>query len=204
VGRRGDDAAGELVARELLGRGVELVGPVGGRTGVVVSLASAGDRTMASDRGTAIELSEHELDPAWFDADVLHISGYSLLRDPLATAAVRAAELARERGARVSLDVSTWTLVNDAFRERLSQVAPDLLFATEREHHVVGATSATCVIKRGAEGIRVGEVDHPALPGEIVDTTGAGDALAAGYLLGGVQAGLAAAARCCAQMGSMP
>jgi sugar/nucleoside kinase (ribokinase family) len=204
VGRRGDDAAGELVARELLERGVEVVGPVGGRTGVVVSLASAGDRTMASDRGAAVELSERELDPAWFDADVLHISGYSLLRDPLATAAVRAAELAREHGARVSLDVSTWTLVDDLFRERLSSVAPDLLFATEREHEVIGATSAACVIKRGAEGMRVGEVDHPALPSEIVDTTGAGDALAAGYLVGGPELGLAAAARCCARMGSMP
>ena len=90
VGARGGDAAGELVARELSSIGVELAGPVGGRTGVVVSIASDGDRTMASDRGAAVGLQAHDLDPAWFDCDVLHISGYSLLRDPLATASVAA------------------------------------------------------------------------------------------------------------------
>jgi sugar/nucleoside kinase (ribokinase family) len=38
----------------------------------------------------------------------------------------------------------------------------------------------------------------------VVDTTGAGDALAAGMLVGGVEVGLAAAARCVAQLGAMP
>jgi sugar/nucleoside kinase (ribokinase family) len=204
VGQRGDDAAGELVTRALRERGVDVAGPVGGRTGVVVSIASAGDRTMASDRGSAPDLTAAQLDESWFDCDVLHLSGYSLLREPIASASVEASRLARAHGAQVSVDVSTWTLVDDLFRERLSSVAPDLLFATEREHEVIGATSAACVIKRGAEGMRVGEVDHPALPGEIVDTTGAGDALAAGYLVGGPELGLAAAARCCARMGSMP
>src|SRR6476620_3899071 len=113
--------------------GVELAGPVGGRTGVVVSLASAGDRTMASDRGAAVELTARELDPAWFDCDVLHVSGYALLRDPLASAAVRAGELARAAGATVSLDVSTWTLVDDDFRARAQALAPARIFASERE-----------------------------------------------------------------------
>src|SRR3569833_467133 len=67
VGKRGSDAAGALVAHELAQRGVEVVGPAEGRTGVVVSLAAAGDRTMASDRGSAPELAPHELDDAWFD-----------------------------------------------------------------------------------------------------------------------------------------
>ena len=47
-------------------------------------------------------------------------------------------------------------------------------------------------------------VDHPALPTEIVDPTGAGDAFAAGFLVGGVQLGLEAASRCCAKLGGMP
>jgi sugar/nucleoside kinase (ribokinase family) len=47
-------------------------------------------------------------------------------------------------------------------------------------------------------------VELPAVPAEVVDTTGAGDAFAAGYLVGGSELALAAAARCVAQLGSMP
>src|SRR5579871_5426897 len=51
VGKRGADAAGTLAAAELLAHGVELAGPATGRNGVVVSIAAAGERSMASDRG---------------------------------------------------------------------------------------------------------------------------------------------------------
>jgi sugar/nucleoside kinase (ribokinase family) len=204
VGRLGDDAAGELVGRTLRGRGVDVCGPVAGRTGVVVSIASAGDRTMASDRGTAPDLSQRDLDEAWFDCDVLHVSGYSLLREPIASAAAAAVRHARSHGARVSVDVSTWTLVDDAFRRRLRALEPELLFATEREQEAVGALDAEWVVKRGARGFTAGGADHAAHAVGVVDTTGAGDALAAGYLVGGAEVALAAAARCCAQMGAMP
>src|SRR5262249_28923815 len=56
IGKRGADAAGELAARELAAHGVELAGPVAGRGGVVVSIAADGERSMASDRGSATEL----------------------------------------------------------------------------------------------------------------------------------------------------
>jgi sugar/nucleoside kinase (ribokinase family) len=204
VGRVGADAAGELVLRELAQRGVTHRGPVAGRTGVVVSIAAAGDRTMASDRGTAPELAPHDLEPAWFDCDVLDISGYSLLREPIASAADAAAGHARAHGATVALDVSAWTLVDDAFRARVAALAPDLVFATEREQEAVGPIAARWVLKRGARGLRVDDHDYPAVDVEVVDTTGAGDALAAGFLVGGAELGTATAARCCAQMGAMP
>jgi sugar/nucleoside kinase (ribokinase family) len=204
IGKRGSDAAGELVTRELVERGVEVVGPVGGRTGVVVSIASDGDRTMASDRGAAVELAPHELERAWFDCDVLHISGYSLLRPPLADTAAAAVLLARSHSAQVSVDVSTWTLVDDEFRARLRELEPDVVFATEREREVVGALETRWVLKRGARGLSVDGRDHPADAATVVDTTGAGDALAAGFLVGGAGLGLAAAARCCARLGAMP
>jgi sugar/nucleoside kinase (ribokinase family) len=47
-------------------------------------------------------------------------------------------------------------------------------------------------------------VHYPAERTDAVDATGAGDAFAAGYLLGGVRRGLAAAARAVARMGGMP
>jgi sugar/nucleoside kinase (ribokinase family) len=204
VGKRGADHAGELAARELAAYGVELAGPTAGRGGVVVSISAGGERSMASDRGSATELEPAELEPEWFEADVLHVSGYALLRDPAAAAAERAVELARSSGAVISLDLSAWSLVDEPFRERARRVAADVVFATEREREAFGPLESRWVVKRGARGVKVDGVDHAALSAEVVDPTGAGDAFAAGFLVGGVNLGLEAAARCCAKLGAMP
>jgi ribokinase len=217
IGKRADDAMGRVVEAEYRARRVELVGPVvSGRNGIVVSLVGPdGDRTMASDRGVAPDLAPADLEAAWLeDADVLHLSGYSLMRTPIDAAAVRAAEIARAAGARVSVDLSAWTRIREfgpaAFRERLEQLQPNVAFANEPEWEIVGgayALARTAVIKRGARGIRVvGEhaAELPAVPGEVVDATGAGDALAAGFLVGGPELAVEAAARCIAKLGAMP
>ena len=216
IGARATDVAAELVARELADRGVELAGPaVDGRNGVVVSLAEpGGERTMASDRGVAPELRAEDLDPAWFDGcEWLHVAGYSLVLPPIDGAAARAASLARDNGAGVSVDVSAWTVVRELgaerFRERLAALAPDVVFANEREREELGAFAApTWVVKRGARGCRV-EVDgeaaeFAAVDADVADTTGAGDAFAAGFIVGGPELGLETAARCVAQLGAMP
>jgi sugar/nucleoside kinase (ribokinase family) len=204
VCRRGEDAAGELAGREVAGLGVEIAGTVGGRNGVVVSFADARDRTMASDRGDAARLEPHELEDAWFDCDVLHVSGYALLAPPIADAAAHAVDVARAHGATVSIDVSTFTLADDAFRERVRSLAPDLVFANERERAAIGPLDARTVLKRGADGIVVDGRSYAARPTTLVDATGAGDALAAGFLVGGPELGLEAAARCCAKLGALP
>jgi sugar/nucleoside kinase (ribokinase family) len=204
VCRRGADPAGELVAGELRSRGVDVVGPSAGRNGVVVSLAVAGDRTMASDRGAAPGLAASDLDDAWFDCDVLHVSGYSLHGDSIADAALVAVRTARARGATVAVDLSTFTLADDTFRSRVTALAPDVVFASEQERDALGSLETRLVLKRGADGIVVDGTRYPARPTTVVDATGAGDALAAGFLVGGPDLGLEAAARCCAQIGAMP
>jgi len=222
IAKRGSDAAGELLAHELAARGVELVGPVAdGPSGVVVSVVEDGERSMASDRGVAPTLTPDEVEPTWLeDCDVLHLSGYALLREPILEAALLAARFARDRGAKLSVDVAAWTEVRAfgpvRFRELLDTLAPDVLFATEAEWEMLGGaylTAPTGVIKRGARGCVVvtedARLDLAPLETDVVDATGAGDALAAGFLLGGsleeaARRGLECAARCVATVGSFP
>jgi ribokinase len=102
------------------------------------------------------------------------------------------------------------------FRDLLDTVAPDVLFATEAEWEMLGGaylSAPTGVLKRGPRGCTVlteeTRLDFAPVEAEVVDTTGAGDALAAGFLLGGsleeaARRGLDAAARCIATVGSFP
>jgi sugar/nucleoside kinase (ribokinase family) len=204
VGKRGADPAAAMLTGELETRGVRVVGPREGRSGIVVSLSGDGDRSMASDRGSAPELRAEELDPVWFACDHLHVSGYALAREPIASAALHAGALARAGGAVVSLDLSAASLIDAAFRRRVRELAPSLVFATERERARFGETAARVLVKHGAAGVSLDGTEYPAAPTDLLDTTGAGDALAAGYLVGGVALALEAAARCCARLGSMP
>jgi sugar/nucleoside kinase (ribokinase family) len=209
VAVQADDDAGAIVRRELMGRGVDVRGPRGEHTGVVVSLVQpGGDRTMASDRGSAPELRAEDMDAEWLACDALHLSGYSLLGGPISEAAIRAAALAQDHGAKVSVDLSSWTHVERlgaTMRDALAQVRPDVVFGNEREWEAIGEIEApTRVVKRGARGITVDGLDYEAVAAEAVDSTGAGDALAAGFVVGGTRLALETAARCVAQVGAMP
>ena len=212
VGRTGADDAGELVRSKLAALGVESVGPVGGRNGTICSLVTAaGERSMASDRGTARELHADDVDPGRLACDHLHVSGYALMTEPVRSAALHAVELARAHRARVSVDLSSWSAIRDsgedAFREAVRTAAPDVVFANEDEAHLITPShvDAVWIVKRGARGCSFDGVEREAHPVErVLDSTGAGDALAAGWIIGGPDLALEAAARCVQQVGAMP
>jgi sugar/nucleoside kinase (ribokinase family) len=216
VAARAADPAGRLVAGELARRGVDLAGPVmDGRTGVVVSLSDHGNtRSMLTDRGVGPRLAAAALRASWFGGCTrLHLPAYSLVSAPIRAAALAAAEYVP----RLSVDLSSTAVLRDIgagpFRELLGRLRPDVVFGNEAEAELVADLMAELmaelpgtdfVVKLGPRGVRAAGVLHQALPTDAVDSTGAGDAFAAGYLLGGVNLGLRAAARAVARMGAMP
>jgi sugar/nucleoside kinase (ribokinase family) len=208
IAARGTDLAGQLVTGELARRGVDLVGPViEGRTGVVVSLTDGGaSRSMLTDRGVGPELAADLLQPAWLDGcDWLHLPAYSLVAEPVAGAALAAAG----RAPRLSVDLSSTAALRaygvGRFTELIARLRPEVVFGNEAEAALVGdLPGVEVVVKLGPRGVRAAGTAFPARPTRPVDATGAGDAFAAGYLVGGIALGLEAAARAVATMGAMP
>jgi sugar/nucleoside kinase (ribokinase family) len=212
LGKRARDPAGRLLTEELERRGVEVAGPVvESGTGTVVSIATPdGKRTMLSDRGVATAFEPDELEAGWLTGcEWLHVPAYSLTQPPLRDTALQALRSVSQ----VSLDLSGTVALEQAgvqfVRDLIEDRAPMVVFGNEAEMHVLGSVPASAVVvKRGAKGIIVrtqsGERELPARDAHVLDTTGAGDALAAGFLVDGPELGLEAAARCVAQMGAMP
>jgi sugar/nucleoside kinase (ribokinase family) len=177
VGR--DGAGRSLVAQlrrdDVTVRAVRVAGHRTGRIGVLV--APNGERSFVADRRAATRMEPQDLKPEWFDGvELLHLPAYSLLVEPLGSAAVRAVELTRARGARgarVAIDLaSVGPLLAHGRREArdlVMRLRPDLVFATETEAEaLLGRNSdalldlaPVAVIKRGPRGARVfARVDH--------------------------------------------
>lgn len=218
------DLSGTRARANLAALGVEIVGPsAASRGGVVVSIIDpSGQRSLVSDPGCTRSLRPEHLEGDWLAGCAwLHVSGYHLFDDDACAAALRGAALARDRGARVSLDLAYAARVRELgpeeARRRIEALGPELVFQTAEEADALGATrppGPVTVVKHGAGGcavLRDGErAVWPAEDATVIDTTGAGDAFAAGFLLAGdlwersARGGLSAAARCVTAVGAMP
>jgi sugar/nucleoside kinase (ribokinase family) len=216
-GPRSDSAPGRLVEEALTSRGVEVWGTTPGRLTAVVSLTSHGSRSIASDPGDLRWLEEITAGRWLRDADWLFVSGYTLLRTSDPQRIVQTAAVARAHGTRIAVDLASAVMMEQygaaAFSDLVRNLKPAVVFATDTEWATspgsFGAGGLTVlVLKHGADGatfvIDGIADDRPAEPGPLLDVTGAGDALAAGFLVAGADLAMQAAARCVAQMGALP
>ena len=220
-------------------RGLGVVAALGADTalpsGVLVTIVDAdGERSFLTDRGANLNLGAADLPESLLDGvSVVMVSGYALFA-PGPRAAVQAlCALAKARGIAVAIDPASVGFLDEVGPDHFlawTQGA-DFLFANESEAEALcgasgveaclaklGQSFATVVIKRGAQGALLRERDGtilslPAIGVEAVDSTGAGDAFAAGFLAAHVAGkdlptalshGIAAGARAVQSIGGQP
>jgi len=197
IGRVGADAEGDALARTLEAAGVDVRVQRGGRTGSIVILVDdTAERTMLTDRGAAAELGP--VDPEWLAGTRwLHLPLYGFAAPVSRDALLGACRWAHAHGVPVSLDLSSVAAMRDlgaaALEGIMTDAAPDVVFANADEARLLEELGlrhpdrSVFVVKRGAQPVLVtgdeGTVEVPVEPvADVVDTTGAGDAFAAGYL----------------------
>lgn len=225
VGPRSAHGHGLLVADALARSGVAVHGPSVGQPGAVVSIVEAGRRSLASDAGDTSWLARLDPDGWLAGADWLLISGYALLRATDPGRLVTLASDARAQGSRIAIDLASASMIEafgaDRFRWLWQSLEPAVVFANDAEWsatHPRGSPfpasgfgtggGSVLALKHGARGTTFvidGVSDfRPAPSGRVVDATGAGDALTAGFLVGGIELAMSTAARCVAQVGAQP
>jgi len=235
VGHVGNDAAGAALISEFDSLGVRHQNLVveNGHSGVVVVLVDpTGERTMFPDNGANSGLHIGDL-PDLSGYDAVYISGYSPL-DPLSLPGIKEMiTKIRVAGIPIYFDPASVGGMKEVALDEVKSWLPlmnVLLLNEEEAIYLSGAsdieialdyllqTCETVVIKRGSHGAigksrGLDSVAVPAIPTEVADTTGAGDAFAAGFishfsmnkdLNRALMAGTEIAAQCVAIIGARP
>jgi sugar/nucleoside kinase (ribokinase family) len=168
-------------------------------TGHATGLISAdSERTFGTYLGAAMELTAEEMTHEIFrDYGIMHIEGYLVQNHALIESAMK---VAKENGLLVSIDMASFNIVaaNMEFLHRVIREYVDIVFANEDEAqsltgknpeealHTIGEMCQLAVVKLGAQGSMIKSGDKviriEAIPAQSVDTTGAGDIYASGFL----------------------
>lgn len=204
IGKVGDDTTGEFYEQALRNVGVEgFMLRSEERSGKCVALVSPdGERTFVTHLGAAADLQADDIDGSVFDAyDCLYIEGYLVQDHDLIRSAI---EKAKAHDLKVAIDLASFNVVeeNRDFLRDIVERYVDILFANEEEARaftgevdprksldIIGKMCELAVVKIGMRGAlikRGNEVVHVGImaAAKRVDTTGAGDFYAAGFLYG--------------------
>jgi sugar/nucleoside kinase (ribokinase family) len=199
IGQVGNDALGQQLCSSLQQASVDVCVVSEGRTGSIVVLVQPnGERTFLTDRGVASHLSLVDASLV-ANVGILHVPSYSLVTEPLASTSLLYIKAAQSLGAVISIDASSTSVLEHfgvaRYKSLIQSIQPQVFLCNEDEAGLlgVGATqgmpgAAITVIKRGAHSTLAILQNNQhyevavAPVANIVDTTGAGDAFAAGFL----------------------
>ena len=202
IGSIGNDSTGDIFENDMKGAGVKthLLRKTMETGTAVAMITSDSERTFATHLGAATELGGEDLTPELFNGyDFFYMEGYLINNIELVR---RACKLAKEAGLKIVIDLASFNVVDafiNDFREIIEKYV-DIVFANEEEarsftglgpQEALSMLGSKCeiaivkigkdgsLIKRGSEEIRIQSYDVQSL-----DTTGAGDLYAAGFLYG--------------------
>jgi sugar/nucleoside kinase (ribokinase family) len=209
IGKVADDRLGKVFKADMENVGVPFPtaplteGPATARS--IIFVTPDGKRSMNTFLGASVEFSPSDVDRATVEAGgTLYLEGYLFDKEAAKAAFVHAAEIAHAAGRKVSLTLSDSFCVDrhrDSFRQ-LIRTQVDILFANEEELlslyetrdfdaavEQLQADTAIAAVTRSEKGsVVIGDGDPISVPAEpvsqVVDTTGAGDQYAAGFLFG--------------------
>ena len=204
IGKVGEDTTGDFYEQALRNLGIApYILRSENKSGKCVALVSKdGERTFVTHLGAALDLAAEDIDPAIFDNyDYLYIEGYLVQDHDLIRKTI---ERAKEHGLKVVIDLASFNVVeeNRDFLRDIVERYVDILFANEDEAHAFSGESEPinalqyiskmcelaivkigtrgALIQRGEEFVHVGIM----AAAKRVDTTGAGDFYAAGFMAG--------------------
>ena len=218
IGKVGQDERGQFFEKEMVKTNVKpLMLTTETPTGCAEAFISKdGERTFATYLGAALELSPDDLKPEMFEGwDIFYVEGYLISNRALLD---KALPMAKAKGLKIALDMASFNIVEDN-RDYMRQITKDYLdivFANKDEalafSHLdtpeaalndIASMCEIAIVKVGAEGslIQRGHevVTIGPIPANVVDTTGAGDLWAAGFMAGLVKG---ASLERCGKMGA--